>query len=280
MTSFPNRLTYLIFILALLLLSTLPALSQQTNIRISTPEAFKAEFDAVPCKNEDRQEAAKALFVKMGAKPSDISVEKFKNAENLVLTIKGASAEKIIIGAHYDKVSPGCGAIDNWTGVVALAHLYRTLRDMPLQKTLIFVAFGNEEKGLFGSHAMAESISKDTVSEYCGMVNIDSLGLGNPQVADNMSSKKLGVLAADLAAKMKIKFAHATIGNASADSVSFVEKKIPAITIHGLTSDWATILHTSYDKPSKVDATNVYLGYRLALAVVGSIGSASCVAYR
>lgn len=146
----------------------LSAGAQQTRIKISTPEQFKAEFDSVPCKNDDRLEAVKTLFGKMGAAPSDISMEKYKNVENLVIRKLGTSQEKIVIGAHYDKVPDGCGALDNWTGIVTLAHLYRSLKDLPLKKTLLFVAFGKEEKGLIGSHAMVEAITKDQIAQCNG----------------------------------------------------------------------------------------------------------------
>jgi Zn-dependent M28 family amino/carboxypeptidase len=146
--------------------------------------------------------------------------------ENLVVTKKGESAEKIVVGAHYDKVADGCGALDNWTGIVTLSHLYRTLKAVPLKKTLVFIAFGKEEKGLIGSRAMMNAISKDETAEYCEMINIDSLGLAPPQVADNMSSKKLGQFTAELAKEMKMKFGHASIEGGDADSTSFIGKKI------------------------------------------------------
>src|SRR3712207_7015935 len=49
--------------------------------------------------------------------------------------------------------------------IVALSHLYRTLKDVPLKKTLVFVAFGKEEKGLVGSRAMTDAIGKEQRSE-------------------------------------------------------------------------------------------------------------------
>src|SRR4030095_6437012 len=102
-----------------------------------------------------------------------------------------ATDEKIIVGAHYDKVADGCGAIDNWTGIVAMAHLYKTLKEIPLNKTVWFVAFGKEEKGLIGSRAMTEAIKKEDVAQFCAMINIDSLGLTAPQVLRNLSNPKL-----------------------------------------------------------------------------------------
>lgn len=269
-------------ILAVLLCQFAPASSnaQQNEIKISTPEQIKVEFDSVPCKNEDRLSAARALFEKMGAPASDISVEKYKNVENLVIRKQGSSDEKIIVGAHYDKVADGCGAIDNWSGIVAIAHLYRSLKDFPLKKTILFVAFGKEEKGLVGSRAMVDAITKEQVAQYCEMINIDSLGLASPQVADNMSSRKLSAFTAALAKEMKIPFARANIAGADGDSSSFIAKKIPALTLHGMNDEWASILHSRNDQSSKINPNGVYLGYRLALAMVFRLDSSSCGEYR
>lgn len=268
-------------LIALLCLFAPPLSSaQQSEIRISTPEEIKVEFDLVPCKNEERLNAVRSLFEKMGAPASDISIDKYKNVENLVIRKQGSSEEKIVVGAHYDKVADGCGAIDNWSGIVAVAHLYRSLKDVPLKKTILFVAFGKEEKGLIGSHAMVNAIAKDQLAQYCEMVNIDSLGLTAPQVADNMSSKKLTEYTASLAKDMEMPFAHATIAGADSDSSSFIEKKIPALTLHGMTREWPSILHTRNDRTSKMDTNSVYLGYRLALALVVRLDGLPCGEYR
>lgn len=112
------------------------------------------------------------------------------------------------------------------------------------------------------------------------MINIDSLGLGPPQVADNMSSKALATFTGVLAREMEIPFAHASIGRANSDSSAFVEKKIPAVTIHGLNNSWSRILHSSRDQASKINAASVYLGYRLALGMVVRLDQAACDAYR
>jgi hypothetical protein len=252
----------------------------QTEIVFSTPELIKAEFDSVPCRDKDRLNAVKALFEKMGATPSEISIEKYRDVENLVVHKQGASPEIIVIGAHYDKVPEGCGAVDNWTGIVILAHLYKSLRNAPLQKTLLFVAFGKEEGGLFGSRAMVGTIKKDQVAQYCEMINFDSLGLAGLQAADNLSSKKLVSLAGDVAEDLRFAFHHAIIKGADADSNSFIGKRIPSVTIHGLSREWADILHSRKDQPSRVNSVNVYLGYRLGLAMVSRLDKSACGEYR
>ena len=269
-----------VFVALALLLASLPVLAQDAPLKLSTPEDLAKDFAAVPCEDKQRLAAVRLLFENAGAPPPDVTIDQYENVENLVVIKKGESSEKIVIGAHYDKTTAGCGAIDNWTGQVALSHLYRSLRDVPLKKTLVFVAFGSEEKGLVGSRAMTKAMSQEQVAEHCAMINIDSLGLGPPRVADNMSSRKLARFTGKLAKELEIPFGHARIRRANSDSSAFVAKKIPAVTIHGLHNDWVTILHSKHDQASRVDPASVYLGYRLALAMVVRLDQSACGAYR
>jgi hypothetical protein len=186
----------------------------------------------------------------------------------------------IVVGAHYDKVPDGCGAIDNWTGIVTIAHLYQTLRTASLQKTIVFVAFGKEEQQLAGSRAMVGAINKDQVAQFCEMINFDSLGLAAPQVADNMSSRKLASFVGEVAGDLKFPFHHARIMGAEADSDSFIGKKIPSVTIHGLTNEWPRILHTGNDQVRKVNFLSVYSGYRLGLELLIRLDKSPCGEYR
>ncbi len=112
------------------------------------------------------------------------------------------------------------------------------------------------------------------------MINIDSLGLSAPQVADNMSSKKLAQFTEDTAKEMKMPFARATIPGAFSDSIPFVEKNIPGVTIHGMSNEWPKILHSGNDQASKINPLSVYLAYRLSLAMVVSLDQSPCAAYK
>ncbi|HEY1070955.1 MAG TPA: M20/M25/M40 family metallo-hydrolase [Thermomonas sp.] len=250
---------------------------------MATPDDIAQDVLAVPCDNAQRQAAVRALYERMGANPADLRVERFSDrggVENLVLVKPGRSPDTIVIGAHYDKTGDGCGAVDNWTGQVAAARLYQTLRDVALEKTLVFVAFGREEEGLVGSRAMANAIPEDRLPTYCGMVNIDSLGLARPQVADNMSTRPLLKLAVDVAKEMDIPFQHAALGRANSDSSAFVARTIPAVTIHGLDRHWMRVLHRREDQAARINPASVYLGYRMALAMVARLNQAPCNAYR
>lgn len=276
---FTSRPAIFVFLIAAFI-AAIPTGAQEPEFKVSTPEEIKEDFTNVPCEDKKRLDAVKSLFERAGIPSAEITIDKHKDVENLVWTRKGASSEKIVIGAHYDKIGDGCGALDNWTGIVTLSHLYRTLKDIPLKKTLVIVAFGKEEKGLIGSRAMANAIGKDQAAEYCAMINIDSLGLGPPQVADNMSTKKLAQFTENIAKEMKMPFGHASIEGADSDSSSFIAKNIPAVTVHGMNNDWPALLHSRNDQASKVNPISVYLGYRLTLMMVVTLDQSPCAAYK
>ena len=260
------------------LLALAPAFfgSQNGQVSVSTKEEIAGDVAAVPCKNSERLNAVQALFARMGARAEQVSIEKLDGVENVVVRKPGKTPETLVIGAHYDKTPDGCGAIDNWTGIVTLAHIYRSLKDVPLQKSLIFIAFGKEENGLLGSKAWVRAIKQEDAGQYCAMVNIDSLGMAAPQVLQNLSSKTLVNRAADLAQRMKMPFSKFSIRGAGADSESFIAKKIPALTISAIADGWETVLHTSKDQAAKVNPDSLYLGYRLALALIAELNSVPC----
>jgi Zn-dependent M28 family amino/carboxypeptidase len=263
-------------LLGLILSATLAA--QKPDL--ATEDDIKNDVALAPCKNSDRLAAAEKLFRDKGAADDDIKIVDAKKTKNLVVTIKGTGDGTIIVGAHYDKVSDGCGAIDNWTGIVDIANLYHTLRSLPTKKTFEFIAFDQEEEGLIGSGVFAGQIPKDQRTSICSMVNLDSFGLSNVQVLDNASMSKMTAGAKAFWKTEKLELASASISNADADSSSFVKVGIPAITFHGLNNDWQKYLHSSNDKLSNINVRSVFLGYRLILPYLAELDSDSCDVYR
>src|SRR5688572_14714573 len=147
---------------------------------LTTAEEIAEDLSTIPCYHNLRRDAVEALFRKMRAEDVDITIQKVAGAENVIVTRPGKTSERIVVGAHYDFVDLGCGAVDNWTGIVALAHMYRTVARFPTEKTIVFVGFGNEEKGLLGSKGMVAAIAQDQLPQYCAMINLDSFGLAMP----------------------------------------------------------------------------------------------------
>jgi len=251
-----------------------------SDVTYSTEEQLAADVALSPCKNDDRFGAARELFSRCGANSENSSVVEAGKYKNFVATIPGTGSGTVVIGAHYDKAKEGCGAVDNWSGVTLVAHLYKTFHQMHPQRTFIFVAFGGEEVDLNGSRAMANAIPKAERSSYCAMINFDSFGLGRPQIIEEISSPKLTRLVAKIAEESKVPFSAATLGIGDSDSTSFKRVGIPAVTLHGLSNEWNRVIHTDNDKVSVIQPSSLYAGYVLAINVMKKVDSTDCAQLR
>jgi Zn-dependent M28 family amino/carboxypeptidase len=91
--------------------------------------------------------------------------------------------EAIILGAHLDAVgSPGClfpGALDNASGSVDILAAAKALASSGIKpaRTVIFIFFGGEECGLYGSKKYVESPVWPKEKVLC-MINLDMVGNG------------------------------------------------------------------------------------------------------
>lgn len=267
--------------LLLSLLFVCPIFVNAQGVKIAAKEDIEAAVKAVPCKSEERLNGVKKQFVDAGARDEDIKIEKFDKDKisNVVVYKKGSTDETVIIGAHYDRADVGCGVFDNWSGIVVMTQLYKTMAPMKTKKSYIFVAFDKEEVGLRGSNQMVKAMTPAQIANTCSMLNFDSFGQAAPMSLRSVSSPKLLDLAKEIGKDGGIKFQDVEIPNASADSASFLGKKIASITISGLAGNWATILHTPNDKLKSVNMDSVYVGYRFGLVFAARLDAAGCRDY-
>lgn len=97
---------------------------------------------------------------------------------------------RIVIGAHYDATSyvapadSAPGADDNGSGVALLLEILRVLRDVPLKRTVEFVAFAAEEPGLVGSGYYAQQASAGG-DQFLFYLNADMIG-GDADYTNNI----------------------------------------------------------------------------------------------
>ena len=137
---------------------------------------------------------------------------------------------------------------------------------MPRRHTFRFVAFSAEERGLLGSKAYVAELGKSH-EVVTAMVNLDTLGLSESEVWVRRADPGLVRLMELAAATMKLPVSAMNLDNVgTTDSESFMEKKIPAITITSLTSETFPILHSSKDRIEAVRQGEYYRTYRLLLA--------------
>lgn len=131
--------------------------------------------------------------IEVNLKTSTIVTE--KATKNVAAYIEGADQELknevVVIGAHYDHVGyrrnsePGTdsiynGADDNasgTTGVLAIAKAFSELNTRP-KRTVLFLAFAGEEKGLLGSKYYV-NFPLFPIEKTVVMLNLDMIGRNN-----------------------------------------------------------------------------------------------------
>lgn len=228
-------------------------------------ELLLARMRDVPEKNSDRQKKAKALFLAAGC-GAEVTEQKVKSTDysNVICRLRGETDEVIIVGAHFDKVPRGSGAIDNWSGASMLSSLYQSLVGAPRRHTFVFVAFCEEEHGLVGSDFYASHMVKEDIERTEAMVNLDTLGLSPTKVWVHRADKNLVAALASVAYSLKLPVSEVDVERVgSADSESFASKRIPRITIHSLTQETFPILHSNRDTLQQLQPGEYYDTYRL-----------------
>jgi len=105
---------------------------------------------------------------------------------NVIATLKGTdptSNAVYVVSAHYDDrvtdvldfTSDSPGADRDGSGVAAMLELARVMSTSPAKATIVFVAFGGEEQGLFGSAFFAQQ-AKAAGENIKGDLNMDTIG--------------------------------------------------------------------------------------------------------
>jgi hypothetical protein len=126
--------------------------------------------------NNARRESIVAQLRALNVEPV---VEQFGEGRgagaNVVVTLPGAGARTIVVGAHLDRVNVGRGAVDNGAACAALIELVAAFKVSPLgRSTLQVVFFDREEAGLLGSRAFFAAGRR---VDYA--INLDIFAYGN-----------------------------------------------------------------------------------------------------
>jgi Zn-dependent M28 family amino/carboxypeptidase len=103
-----------------------------------------------------------------------------RSYRNVIARFGPESAERLVIGAHYDTAGPLPGADDNASGVAGLIVLAELLGKQPPPIRVELVAFSLEEPPFFGTTGMgssvhAESLRKENV-KVRAMISLEMIG--------------------------------------------------------------------------------------------------------
>lgn len=214
----------------------------------------------------------------------ETSIETFNVAGILIGQHPVLKNEYLVVGAHYDHLGMGgpgsgsrrpdmqlahTGADDNASGVAAMIELAKVLSAdrKNLQRSIIFVAFGAEEKGLLGSKFFVNSLPVEQAKIKL-MVNLDMLGRmkedNSIQLGGTGTAKEMEELISHSLSNHNILLNTFPEGLGPSDHASFYGQDIPVLFFStGPHMDY----HTPEDTPDKVN----YEGMKLVSDAISEL---------
>jgi hypothetical protein len=194
------------------------------HVHITTPPtAFVSAHDS------GRLEDGMRVRLKVGGRFLPGRIER-----NVIADIPGRDADHVVVGAHYDSVWRGPGAVDNASGVEGVRRIGETLAGRRLERGVRLVAFAAEEIKLTGSrYYVDEARLRGAFDRTAAMVNLDCIAHG----------EKLNILASpgatleratDIAAELGLLDRYELVtgpATGGVDSHWFAEHGIPAVTV-------------------------------------------------
>jgi Peptidase family M28 len=236
--------------------------------RLHPRDVVEKHLKSFSDRNGEREVLIRKWLAEAGCADSNLSEQSIerKLPPNVICVLPGELPDAIVVGAHTDHVDDfGDGVVDNWTGAVLLPSLLYSLNGKTRRHTFIFVGFSAEEKGLVGSSYYADHMSKTERANVKGMVNFDSLGLGPTKVWISHADKALmdPLKTAAAASHLPLGAVNVESVGASTDSESFARYHVPRITLHSITTQTYSILHSSSDKFAAIKMNDYYDSYKL-----------------
>lgn len=187
--------------------------------------------------------------------------------QNVIAYIEGQDSvlknQYIVIGAHYDHLGFGGkesgsklkdtlaihnGADDNASGTAAILEIAEKLNSNSenLERSIIIIAFGGEEKGMIGSKYFVNNPIVDLENIDC-MINIDMIGRYRKTKGLNIfgvgNSDIFEEIVDSVFSKSKFKINKSQDSYGGSDHVSFKNKKIPVMVFN-------TCSHNDYHTPN------------------------------
>ena len=220
----------------------------------------------------------------------DVKLEKV-TTRNVVGLLEGSDQvlkdEVLVIGGHLDHVGYGPGggndgkrefihngADDNASGTSAVLELIEAfaLHGKWPKRSILFINFNAEERGLLGSRHYADH-PIIPLTNTIAMVNLDMVGRGASglDVGGVGTSPGFKSMVDGLAKNFKFKFTTKPGGRGASDHTSFYNKNIPVLFFF-------TGLHPDYHKPSdiweKIDAPEIESIGRMVWRVIDHLANA------
>lgn len=198
-------------------------------------------------------------------------------SHNVIARIQGTEVpdEILTLTAHYDSVPQGPGAYDNMAACAIILELCRYFKAHTPRRTLEFIWFGAEEKGLLGSRNYTE-VHKDELKHHCFNMNVDLAG-------QLVGGTVIGVTGDPSICSMIEYMAHETgIGMVTrnaiwgSDSNTFAWNGVPAMTLN---RDGFG-MHTRHDIVDYISPWSLERSARLLGHIAESLGNIPVIPFK
>lgn len=243
-------------------------------------------------------EYLRAAFEKCGLQPAGTSgfFQGFgEGYRNVIATLPGSAPEfakeVIVLGAHYDHVGYGGkrnvrdsaglvhnGADDNASGTAAILEVAQAaaMLSRAPRRTLLFILFDAEEKGLLGSKHWIENPTH-SLDQVKFMFNLDMIGRLRDQrveVYGWRSAPGLRYLICEANQGMGFDLDFSWRNRFDSDHAPFFRKSIPVMLLHtGLHDDY----HRATDDPDKINYEGIEQVARWVFEMAVSLADADTV---
>jgi acetylornithine deacetylase/succinyl-diaminopimelate desuccinylase-like protein len=221
---------------------------------------------------EEREAARAFLSDRLAALGLSPEAQDYPGGSNVHATLPanfGDGGKQVVVGAHFDTVMSSPGANDNASGAAVVLAVARYLTEVPCRVAPVTVAFfDQEEDGLFGARAFAQSLSPAGVR---AVHTIDQVAWD----ADGDRRFELERPTAALEAKWRaaagiVGAALTATATGGTDHDAFRDAGLPAagLTEEYVGGDTSPHRHTATDTPGTVNAAYHALAAQLAAQVI------------
>jgi aminopeptidase S len=269
----PVRRTWLI---VLVLLFSPPAQAADKAIA-DVAARFQKQVAAISA-GADTQARGAAVVKRLGEMGLKPRMEPFGKdgggGTNMLVELPGTANRTLLLGAHYDRVSVGRGAVDNASGVATLLELLAAFKEKPLRTYNVAAAlFDREEVGEIGAKGYVAAHRQSLPAAYA---NFDVFGYGDTLWVMSRSPESRwanAVKRAGAEGRFPLEigpeyppcdyqpFQQAGVETTSFSLLEGKEIKAMRLALRGERPDAMprvmTLIHTDKDTPDKIDAEAV-----------------------
>jgi len=244
-----------------------------------------AKLAAFPNRNNESQQGAKAAqwirdqFVTAAMGRKDVTADLFRHngypQPSVIVRLQGRdpgkAADTIVIGGHEDSINwnegfgdpdhAAPGADDNASGVATVLEVFRVLMEENYQpeRTLEFMTYAGEERGLLGSQDIAKDYKKKSRSVVAAMQFDMTMHPGNDRqinlISDYTNKELTDFVKVLIDTYVKAPWVSETCGYACSDHASWHKQGYPSVfPFEGPDSSMNRRIHSEDDLLKYLDA--------------------------